>query len=259
MRPLICLWLLLVPGPVNAWDTAPHQRITKAAVDSLPRRALLGFGAETGRLIEIYCLLPDLYTEMEDFGFVREGPGPRTSAEIRPYCVRPDGRPIHGATGDRESDAVSLVYLFERILTSFSKNQPAEAARYAGVLSHFIADSLSPPHAVSPDQLRDMAPLRGAAGLNIHCAIERSLPAFSLRGRAPRVVGPHLVDAADAVLARCYAGAARNRKDLPVMVKAACARDEGTLDAYRLRAGVTAAEILADALYTLSRMGEDAR
>jgi hypothetical protein len=258
MRPLICLWLLLAPGPANAWDTAPHQRITKAAVDSLPRSVLDRFGAETGPLIEIYCMLPDRYTEMESFGFVRKSPGPRTSAEIRPYCVRPDGQLIHGATGDRDSDAVSLVYLLERILTSFSKNQPAEAARYAGVLSHFIADSLSPPHAVTAGQLREMAPPTDAGSINVHAAIEKSLPGFSLGGRAPRAASTHVVDAADAVLARCYAGAARNRKDLPVMVKAACARDERTLDTYRLRAGVTAAEILADALYTLSRMGEDA-
>jgi hypothetical protein len=43
------------------------------------------------------------------------------------------------------------------------------------------------------------------------------------------------------------------------MVKAACARDERTLDVYRLRAGVKAAGIFADALYTLSRMGEAPR
>ena len=43
------------------------------------------------------------------------------------------------------------------------------------------------------------------------------------------------------------------------MVKAARARDERTLDAYRLRAGTRAAEILADALYTLFRATESPR
>ena len=41
------------------------------------------------------------------------------------------------------------------------------------------------------------------------------------------------------------------------MVKAAFAHDEQTLNEYRLRAGTKAAEILADALYTLFTMGED--
>jgi hypothetical protein len=43
------------------------------------------------------------------------------------------------------------------------------------------------------------------------------------------------------------------------MVKAASVHDEQTLNEYRLRAGRKAAEILADALYTLFRMSEGDR
>ena len=74
--------------------------------------------------------------------------------------------------------------------------------------------------------------------------------------RVPRIAGGHLVEAAEAILDQCYSGAERNRKDLPSMVKAAFAHDEQTLNEYRLRAGTKAAEILADALYTLFTMGE---
>src|SRR5579872_16981 len=98
MRVLFCLPLLLVSRPCPAWDTTPHQRITRAALDTLPKRFLEQFGAETASLIEIYCVLPDRYVEMKQFGFVRKGPGPRSSAEIEVYCVRPDGEAVHGAT-----------------------------------------------------------------------------------------------------------------------------------------------------------------
>ena len=43
------------------------------------------------------------------------------------------------------------------------------------------------------------------------------------------------------------------------MVKAAGLHEEQTLDEYRLRAGRKAAEILADALYTVFRIAESGR
>ena len=260
MRLLVWVLLFLAPLPCRAWDTLPHQRITKAALDALPKQLRNRLGPQVKPLIEIYCIYPDRFQEMEQFGFSRNSPGPRAASEIRPYCVRPDGQPIHGATGDREMDTGSLVYLFERILTNLSENHPDEAARYAGVLSHFIADSLSPPHSAGADELLAMAPPSAqTARINLHSAIERSLPEFALSDRVPRSVGGHLPQAAEAILDRCYSGAERNRKDLPSMVKAVTAHDEQALDEYRLRAGTKAAEILADALYTLLKMGESDR
>lgn len=237
MRLLLCLPLLL-PWPCTAWDTAPHQTITKAALDSLPKPVLARFGDEAGPLAAVYCLYPDRYLEMVRFGFVRKSAGPRTSEEIRVYCVRPDGQAVHAATGDRDSDLGSLVYLFERIRGSFSESRSTEAARYAGVLSHFIADSLSPPHAADVDAA-------------VHAAIERSVPAFTLAGRTPQSAGPHLAPAAAAILDRIYAARDRNREDLPAMVKAVADRDERTLDKYRLAAAINAAGILADTLSTM--------
>ena len=260
MRLLVWLLLFLVAIPCRAWDTLPHQRITKAALDILPKQLLNRLGSEVKPLIEIYCIFPDRYEEMERFGFVRNSPGPRAASEIKPYCVRPDGQAIHGASGDREMDTGSLVFLFERILTNLSDDRPGEAARYAGVLSHFIADSLSPPHSAGADELLAMTPRSAQTErINVHSAIERSLPEFTLSDRVPRMAGGHLVQAAEAILDQCYSGAERNRRDLPSMVKAASAHDEPALNEYRLRAGTKAAEILADALYTLFRIGESDR
>ncbi len=59
------------------------------------------------------------------------------------------------------------------------------------------------------------------------------------------------MSAAEALLDRCYAGGKQNHKNLPVMVQAAYAAIKPTLDKFQLRAGKTAAELLADALLTL--------
>ncbi len=238
----------MVLVPCAAWDTVPHQKITKAALAAAPNGMVARLGAEAGALERIYCLYPDRYVEMEHYGFVRKSPGPKTAAEIRAYCLRPDGEAIHGITRNRKSDLQSLLFLLERISQNLRANRTGEAARYAGVLSHFVADSLSPPHAVSAEGLLELAPEPG--GLNLHSVLERSLPDFAIRA-VPATKPGSLRNLAATLLNECYAGADRNRKDLPVMLQAAVAGDEKTLDAYRLRAGMRAAGILALAFASL--------
>lgn len=257
MRPVASFLLLLLSGTCVAWDTAPHQLITKAALVTLPKHFLSRLDSEVKPLIDTYCILPDRYEEMEQFGFVRSSPGPRHTSEIRVYCIRPDGRPIHGITGDWDVDGDSLIYLLERSITNVCARQSGEASRYLGVLSHFIADSLSPPHAVSSDDLRQMTPRSvQVQGINVHSVIERSIPEFTLGDRLPRLASGHIQEAAAAILDQCYAGAELNRRDLVPMLRAAGAHDEQTLNAYRLRAARKASEILADALYTVFRIAE---
>ena len=243
----------LIPWPAAAWDTPPHQAITKAALDSLPASVTRRFDAELSHLIDIYCIYPDLYQEMEHYGFARRGPGPRSVSEVRDYCMRPNGEIVHGPTGDRENDLAALIFLFERISGAVSAGQPSEGAKYAGVLSHFIADGFSPPHAVDAERLNRMRPwLLSCQTSNLHSALEHSIPGFSLGGRLPRRLGTDLRASALALLDSCYAGAAQNRKDLPSMVKAACASDQKKLTEYQSAAGVGAAALFADALYTIA-------
>jgi hypothetical protein len=239
VRLLLCS-ALLSAATCSAWDTVPHQQITRAALDALPRHLSGCFGAEADSLVRIYSMLPDRYLEIQRYGFVRNSPGPRTAAEISAYCVRPDGVAIHGASFDREMDTASIVFLFERILTAFAADDTPAAAKYAGVLSHFVGDTLSPPHANTD-----------ACDARLHAIIERSLPSFALAERPRRAPGEPLVNAVTAVIDRCYAGAARNRSELPAMIEIASRLNGRGLDPYRLRAGQDAAAILADALNAL--------
>jgi hypothetical protein len=153
-------------------------------------------------------------------------------------------RPLHGITGDPDVDLASLVYLLERIDSHLIDGRTADAAKFAGVLAHFIGDSLSPPHAAGVE----------AISHETHAAIERSLPPFTLEDRVPHRAGPHIVEAAEAILDACYRGALQNSRGLPQMAAAVASHDEIVLNRYRLRSGRAAAEILSDALVTVAEM-----
>jgi hypothetical protein len=243
----------LTPWPAAGWYTPPHQTITKAALDSLPAGVTRRFGAELAPLINIYSIYPDLFEEMEHYGFARRGPGPRSVSEIRDYCMRPSGELVHGPTGERENDLAALMFLFERISGALAAGQQAEGAKYAGVLAHFIEDGFSPPHAVPAERLERMRPWMVSCHVtNLHAALEQTIPRFDLGGRPPRRLGAGARAFASAVLDGCYAGAAQNREDLASMVKAACASDQKKLSEYQSRAGAGAAALFADAIYTIA-------
>lgn len=237
------------------WDFGPHEKITAAALEALPAGLRQQFGPEARLLVEVYCMLPDRYAAAEQYGFIANGPGPRTPEELQVYCVRPDGVPIHGATWNRDEDLPTLVYLLERIGTGLGRRDQVEAARYAGVLSHFIADTLSPPHAVPARRLQSMAPA-GCRTDGLHRALERSMPEIRPPSPVRRLSGDDIVAAAAGLLNRLYVAAARNRRDLPLMVRATCASNESAVDPFRARAGSVAAELLAAALRSVP--GSDA-
>ncbi len=148
MRSAFTTSLLLLACATSglAWHAPPHRLITRAALNTLPAQARARLGAEASNLVELYCLYPDRYVEIQQFGFVHKSPGPKTQEELHVYCFRPDGEPLHSATWNREEDLGSLVYVFERIVSNLRDKHDAEAAKYMGTLSHWIADSLSPPH-----------------------------------------------------------------------------------------------------------------
>jgi hypothetical protein len=238
MRPVPLLLLAAAPLAVLAWDGGPHRAITRAALDSLPATYRAAFGDHLEALAQTHCMLPDYYAAMLQSGFRAPLPAPQSLDDAVPYCLRPDREPVHSATWDRHEDLASLVFLYERILAALRSRRPAEAARYAGVLAHFLEDSLSPPHVVGQPPA-------------IHRALERSIPPLSLSGRAPRLAAPRLIPAAEAILNRLYTAAEINRRNMPALLAAYHRKDQGAISNLCLPPARAAAEILADALFTL--------
>lgn len=232
------LLLLMFARAALPWEGGPHRAMTRAALDSLPPARVAAFGSEAAALAGTYCMLPDYYTAMTNYGFRAPRPAPQSIDEVVPYCLRPDREPVHSATWDRQEDLASLLFLYERILGALRARRPAEAARYAGVLAHFLEDSLSPAHVVGQPP-------------EIHAALERRIPPLSLAGRTPQLAGASVMPAAQSILSRLYAAADISRRNMPALLKAHAREDQAAIAALCLPPARTAAELVADSLYTL--------
>lgn len=226
-----------------AWDTAPHRAITKAALDAVQPPVSQRLAPYSKDIIETYSMLPDKcrdWTELPD------------PASMKPFCLRPDGNPVHSASFDHDDDLESLIYLYERILTSASQKKDKDLAMFVGVLAHFIEDSLSPPHSVTEQELEELGPDMKW----LHQKLERTVPAFTIAKRPAAKAGGSdetMLETLDGIVKRLHESAARNREALPEMVKALKAGDEQALDAPHLRAAKDAAELLADTLNAMLR------
>jgi hypothetical protein len=108
--------VLLAALPSFAWEGAPHRAMTRAALDSLPPALRALFGSELPFIAQTYCMLPDYYTAMLNYGFRAPKPAPQSLDDVLPFCQRPDRETIHSATWDRHEDLASLIFLYESIL-----------------------------------------------------------------------------------------------------------------------------------------------
>ncbi len=235
------LLLAAIALPSLAWQT-PHEKITRAAFDTLPAALRERWRAEADNLAGPYSWYPDWYL------------GERRN-QIRVYVEKPDGTTIHNVTWDLVEDQATLELLLYAIARHNRAGSIDHAARYAGVLSHFLADSTCPAHALLPQDsqlnlVKDLLNLPGARDGSLHAYIERSAPAITLEGRPPVKLGDTISEAARTLLVRTYAVIRANRAGLLELVRAAENRDEETMNRHRRTAALEAARLFADALYT---------
>jgi hypothetical protein len=236
---------LLAGGSCLAWHVPGHQRVTRAAMLSLPPELQERWKAIAPEIIDKHSLLPDAYRGRD---VDRE--------EHRIYCMKPDGKAIHNVQWKREEDIASLTHTLEHLIRAIRAQDMAAAARHAGVLSHFLGDSTCPAHAFMPadsplTNVTDMLPPpEHKKPMNLHTEIERSTPEFDLGGRRPSLAGTNVPDAAENLLDRCYAAIKANRSHTIELVKAMYVSDAATIDRVRTVGARAGAELLADAYYT---------
>jgi hypothetical protein len=236
---------LLLGASCPAWHDPVHELITRSAFASLPASMQRVWAPFADELAREYSLYPDHFRGAKEADLAR----------LRPYCVKPDGKPIHNVTWEPPDDLKSLEYSLEGIIRAIRAHKIDVATQHAGVLAHFLEDSTCPAHALIPadsplHSLRDRLAPPGQMQVQLHPTIERNSPGFDLAARTPQPMGESVPKAAEALLERCYVIIRRNRENLETLVKAVYGGDAATVDKMRLEAARRGAELLADAYYT---------
>jgi len=184
-------WLGLASA--HGWG-GEHNRITTAAVEALPPDDHAVIAPEATALARVYCEFPDLnwpcYGEWGGGNAdprLPRFPDTRREWDISFYCgwdpVLQKGRSFPHKP-PQSFDAVPLY--FAKTLEALQAGRLADAARFAGVMFHYIQDSGSFPH-VQP----------------IHRAFHtRNLDAIRIGGYAPRRLGQTPAETTAALTAR---------------------------------------------------------
>jgi hypothetical protein len=239
-------WLLLLAASTAlGWHVPAHQRVTRAAIRSLPQPDQDRWVAISPDIIERYCLLPDVFRGRQ---VDRE--------EYKVYCLKPDGKAIHNVQWKRDEDIDSIAYSLDGLIRAMQSKDLTAAARHAGVLSHFLGDSTCPSHAYMPKDSPLAAILKLAPppdhhkDIDLHTEIERTTPEFDLGGRRPTVAGATVRQAAERLVDRTYAAIEANRKVTIDLVKALYIADGDTIDRCRQLGARAGAELIADAYRT---------
>lgn len=246
MRASMLLFCLLA-NPCFGWHD-PHITISRAAIDSLPlilRQMLAGEGVN---IAELYSFYPDRYRNA----------APMERAFMKRYCELPGGKQIHNVTWDKTFDVETVQYLFEGMVESLRAGDASALARYAGTLAHLSEDSLSPAHAMDLRLLQELVPPpESARKLYVHAPMEISCPNFTLGERSPRRLGATIPEAAKATVDSTYARIRKIRGTLTELIQAVYRDDTAVMDKLRLVAAQSAAELYADALYSVLSIAHD--
>lgn len=233
---IIALAALLLATRAPAWG--PHWHITRAAIDTLGSDHALRaqLGSELLPLTN-YCWLPDykrIPFRVPEQDFYSDD-----------YLLFP------GVTKhyDHICPEVEKTYepYFRRALQAMRMESPANAARWAGSILHFVQDTGSPPHA---------ARIRGDTHTKMENWVDRSK--ILIPGYVPQLLGTNDDDAVRGLVARMnglieFSKLRAQKLRLPVLLS-----NRRAAEPLELESALESARASADVLHTLATLAANA-
>lgn len=246
---LIAAFLSCLALDAGAWGE-PHGAITQAAIAALPSAERARLGDEAGPLGSRHCVIPDE---------VFKGP------EIARYAMM-DSRP--GVTylvglhlpGPQPDNYDILGYFMGKAVSALQSGNVADAARYAGTLSHALEDWSCPAHVVPGDNMftlfqQFLLPPKKMRHTLLHGPIEKGKLKVSLSGYRPALLGATVDEAAFNLLHRVNAATVFARSQTVPIIQALYAGNSNAVTAAQLKAATRGATVVADALHTFLNLG----
>ena len=236
---------------VHAWGWgAPHSTITQAALETLPPWQKEFLGKELQPLGALYCAIPDLV-------YTRKDLAPYAMMDSRPgvvYLVN-----LHLPASPTENYDLLRTFM-DKAVAALQTNNVADAARYAGTLSHMLEDWGCPAHSVPNDNMftlfkQFLPPPDAYRYTLLHSPVEGGIFPVALNHRRPHLLGASANEAAFGLLSLSQAATVYARGQVVPIIQALYANDTNACNAAQQKAAVQDANLVADALYTLFCIG----
>lgn len=242
-------------------DGRGHSLMTKAAYQALPDWEHALWDAELESLAGEYCMYGDSY-----FGSGRQVAAPYMEMPngenpMAPWTLRTFTKKEFGdffRCGYYDQVRYVLEYYVASIAGTLKEGKTRDAAKFAGVLAHFIEDSSCPPHALGTELSTDLylikrlmpAPCQRKRVKNFHTILESEYESFSLSGYVPRLMGTTPAEASFLLLERFADMVETSIEQILSMVTAFYDDEPAELRRRLTTTAIQASEMLADALHT---------
>ena len=237
-------------GKALAWGE-PHHAITRAALEVLPAWQVDALGPEFAALGDNYCLIPDnVFTDKANAKFATMDNHP---GEV--YLKR-----LHLPFPDQSENLVTVRYFVNKVVATLKEGKMGDAARYMGTLCHLIEDFGSPSHTIPGDNMftllqQFMPPSEIMKGKLLHGPIENGNFKVSISGYQPQLLGASVEEVSWRLLHRIHEGIIRARSTTVPIIQALYADDADAVLTHQMKAAVSDAQIVADAIHSLLCLG----
>jgi hypothetical protein len=247
--PWIAIFLFMPPVFAFGWGQ-PHHAITRASLETLPTWEKQLLGEEFKALADEYCMIPDyVYSNKANARFA--------AMDSRPKEVYL--QVLHLPTVQTESLEV-ITFFMQKAVLALRERRTGDAARFMGTICHLIEDYGSPSHTMPGDNQftllqQFLPPSDDVKDKLMHGPVENGEFTLSLPGYQPNLLGVSVKEAAWRLMHRVHEGIIHARSTTIPILQALNEGDASGVTKHQMRAAMTNAQIVADAMHTILCLG----
>ena len=247
--PWLAIFLIMPPLFAFGWRQ-PHQAITRASLETLPAWQKQLLGKELKVLGDEYCMIPDkVYADKANAGFAAmDSPPQEVYLQV-----------LHLPTVQTEYLEV-ITFFMNKAVLALQQGRTADAARFMGTICHQIEDYGSPSHTMPRDNQftllqQFLPPSDGVKDKLMHGPVENGEFTLSLPDYQPNLLGVSVNEAAWRLMHRVHEGIINARSTTIPILQALYEDDTTKVTKHQMRAAITNAQIVADAMFTILCLG----
>ena len=243
----------MFPTIIFAWGGENHIIISNNTYNILPEWEKNILGTYGDSLVSTYCLYPDMYRKKE---FKKALAQYIEIPHVKDSAIFHVPNSYYGGN-QKEEDSIPefyiLTYFMENAIKHLKANNIKEAARYMGVLAHFVEDYACPVHVIDNNTLRQLNPKpQHINEFNVHRDVEKhKMENFHISDHSVQKLGNNIFDTVHSIIPRFNKIQINSRAQAVPIILGFFNDEFDKSNQARINAAKPAAKLLADIWHTI--------